>query len=223
MAHGYDQYAGVDEAAALGLLAQAEHGQLSIWDGEARQPSLTFMHFVPRLEGPAGARAQGGEIWGHLANTNPMLRRLDSDPRATFTVFGPAAYVPSYFSGEPRGVPTSYYSWGQFAVEAELVRDPTGLIAILETMLARFQPEGRHPPLDPADRYWQGLLGAITGLRLRIVGAQSRFKYGQNKSAGTRLLIVDALRQRGLAQDGGVVERVLAHLPADDRDAPPAA
>jgi len=223
MAHGYDLFAGADDATALALLAQAGHGQLSLWDGEAQRPSLTFMHYVPRLQGPVDTPPQGGAIWGHLANTNPMLRRLDSDPRATFTVFGPAAYVPSYFSGEPRGVPTSYYSWGQFAVEAVLVRDPAGLLEILGAMLARFQPEGRHPPLDATDRYWQGLLGAITGLRLRIVGAQSRFKYGQNKSAGTRRVIVAALRQRGLAQDGAVAGQVLAHLPPEARDAPPSA
>jgi predicted FMN-binding regulatory protein PaiB len=208
MAHGYDLYAGPDDAAALALLAEREHGHLSVWDADARRPSITFMHYV--------ARPDAREIWGHLANSNPMLLRLEGDPRATFTVFGPSAYVPSYFSGEERAVPTSYYSWGQLEVQVSLVRDQPGLLAILEAMLARFQPEGRHPPMDPAERYWQGLLGSITGLRMRIHGAASRFKYGQNKPARTRLTVVEALRGRGLPGDDAVAEQVLAHLPAAD-------
>ena len=178
------------------------------------------MHYVVRLPQTGGV---GGEIWGHLANTNPLLRRLDSDPSATFTVMGPTAYVPSYFSEEPRGVPTSYYSWGQFSVEVALVREVPGLLEILGAMLARFQPEGRHPPMDPAEPYWQGMLGAITGVRLRIVDAQSRFKYGQNKPVRVRRLIVDALRRRALAQDDAAAAQVLVHLPPDGSDAPPSA
>lgn len=212
MAHGYDLYAGDDDLAALRLLTTQEYGHLALWDGEARRPSITFLHYVPR--------PQQREIWGHLANANPMLRRLESDPRATFTVSGPAAYVPSYFSAEERGVPTSYYSWAQFEVEAELVRDHTALLGILEAMLARFQPEGRHPPMDPAERYWQGMLNAITGVNLRIRAMSSRFKYGQNKPARTRRTIVSALRERDGVQDAPVVEQVLAHLPADEDAAP---
>jgi predicted FMN-binding regulatory protein PaiB len=205
MAHGYDLYAGATDEVALALLSSAEHGQLALWDGAAQRPALAFMHYV--------ARPAQREIWGHLANANPMLERLAADPRATFTVAGPSAYVPSYFSGEPRGVPTSYYSWAQCEVEVELVRDPAGILAILAAMLERFQPEGRHPPVDPADRYWQGMLGAITGTRMHIRALASRFKYGQNKSARARLDVVAALRGRGLPGDAASAEQVLAHLP----------
>lgn len=206
MAYGYDLYAG-DETAGLALLAAAEHGHLAAWDGEARRPQVTFLHYV--------LQPDTREVWGHLANTNPMLRRLESDPRATFTVAGATAYVPSYYSGEERGVPTSYYSWAQCDVAVRLVHEPAGLLTILEAMLARFQPEGRHPPMDPADRYWQGLLGAITGVRMRIEGISSRFKYGQNKPVRTRLAIAGQLRARGGAQDEEAAAQVLAHLPPD--------
>jgi len=206
MAHGYELYAGADDAAAMGLLAAAEHGHLAAWDGEAQRPSIVFMHYVARLE--------QREIWGHLANTNPLLRRLETDPRATFTVSGPSAYVASYFTGEPRGVPTSYYSWAQFEVEVALVHETPGLLAILEAMLARFQPEGRHPPIDPAERYWQGMLGAITGVHLRIRSMASRFKYGQNKAAPLRLAVAEALEQRGLGQDAAAAGQVRVHLGA---------
>jgi transcriptional regulator len=201
---GYDLYAGADDGAALRLLTEGEHGHLAVWDAAARQPALTFMHYVPR---PAER-----ELWGHLANANPMLAALERDPRATFTVFGPAAYVASYFGGEPRGVPTSYYSWAQCEVEVALLREPAPLLEILAAMLARFQPEGRHPPLDPTERYWQGMLGAITGVKLRIRGVASRFKYGQNKSAHVRGEIVRHLRERAGGQDAAVVAQVLAHL-----------
>lgn len=213
MAHGYDLYAGADDAAGLRLLDVQPYGHLALWDEAERRPAITFMHYV--------LRPQTREIWGHLANTNPMVERLRRDPRATFTVFGPAAYVPSYFSEEPRGVPTSYYSWSQAEVEVALVSEEAGLLAILDAMLERFQPEGRYPPLDPADRYWQGLLGAITGVHLRIRSLRSRFKYGQNKPARTRRTIAAHLQARGGAQDAAVVTQVEAHLPPGADDAPP--
>lgn len=203
MAHGYDLYAG-DEEEGFALLRAAEHGHLTAWDGEGR-PLLTFLHYVLQPE--------TREVWGHLANTNPLLARLERDPRAVFTVAGPSVYVPSYYSGEPRGVPTSYYSWAQCEVTVHLEREPDGLLAILEAMLARFQPEGGQAAIDPADRYWQGLLGAITGVRMRVESVASRFKYGQNKRARTRETIVERLRGRGGLHDEAAAAQVLAHLP----------
>jgi predicted FMN-binding regulatory protein PaiB len=78
----------------------------------------------------------------HLANTNPMLSLLAERPTATFFVQGPAAYVTSYWGGNPRGVPTSYYQWAQAELRVELVRDEAGLRQILEALLA------------PGDRAW---------------------------------------------------------------------
>jgi transcriptional regulator len=202
MAHGYELYAGADEQAALELLERAEYGHLAAWEGE--RPSLTFMHYV--------CDRAARRIEGHLANSNPLLQRLEREPRVTFTVSGPAAYIPSYWVDPERGVPTSYYSWAQFELEVRLVREPQAIVAVLGRMLARFQPEGRHPPLDLGQPYWRKLVGAITALDMRVIEARSRFKYGQNRPAALRRAIAQRLQARSSPQDPAVSQSVLAHL-----------
>ena len=236
MSASADLYAGSDPRDAWAVATTAEFGQISTWNPEAGKPMMGFLHYVVQdgvvqngvvqdsaVRDNGEDSAQGAVrdntsdkafcLLGHLANTNPMLALLKQEPRATFFVQGPAVYIPSYWGGNPRGVPTSYYQWAQFEVEVELVSDHAGLLDILGAMLVRFQPEGQLPPLDPADKYWQGLLGAITGLRMHVADAQSRHKLGQNKPAAHREAVVEGLRQRGNPQDRLVAQQVLARLP----------
>jgi transcriptional regulator len=212
MGTGYDLYAGDGEQAAFSLLAAVEHGHLTLWDGEAGGPATTFLHHV--------AHPERREILGHLSNGNPMLRRLETHPRATFTVEGPVAYIPSHWLGSLRAVPTSYYSWAQFELDVALIQDAAAIAALLAEMLERFQPEGQHPRLALHDPHWQRMTGAITGLRMRVREARSRFKYGQNRDPGVRRAIARHLRGRCLPQDDAVADFVLATLPEDERPVP---
>lgn len=201
---GYDLYSGKSPEDANGLLANSEYGFLSVWDPVETRPEMSFMHYVHK---PAE-----GEIWGHLANSNPLLKQLQADSRATFTVHGPNAYVPSHWRDSSYSVPTSYYSWAQFELQVMLVRDEEQILDLLVEMLARFQPEGFHPALDPADKGWRRMAGAITGLKMKIRASRSRFKYGQNRSEEHRRGIVGQLRKRGYPQDEPVAQQVLQRL-----------
>ena len=203
-AAGSDLYAGRSEEEAYALLDSAEYGQLSLWDGEASEPQMTFLHYTPL--------ASPHRIWGHLARANPMLKRLETNPRATFWVNGPSAFIPSHWGDPESGVPTSYYNWAQFELEVRLVHDPGGKVAILERLLERYQPEGRHPPLNLEEKYWQGMVTAITGLDMRVLSSQSRHKLGQNKPPAARTRIAEELSARALPEDAAVAEQVLARL-----------
>ena len=214
MTDKYDSlYAGNSPADAITLLDSRNYGQLSHWNTDSGRPEMAFMHYAVHAEDDA-IHAEGPQIWGHFANGNPMLGLLQADPNATFWVEGPSSYVPShwYTSNRDKAVPTSYYSWAQFEVEVEIVRDSEGTLAILESMLARLQSEGEHPPMDPALKFWQGMLGAITGLKMNIKSARSRHKYGQNRPADARQTIAEQLRQRGQGQDAAVARQVLARI-----------
>lgn len=216
----YHFYNGADDEAALRVLEGEQYGQLSVWEPEGERPEMVFLHYAigrepvqkPGREPVQKPGVERREIWGHLANSNPVLERLAARPRATFWVNGPSAYVPSHWSAAPRAVPTSYYAWAQFEVEVQLVGEPEGVREILRAMLARLQPEGSHPPLEPEDPSWQGMLAAITGLRMRITACRSRFKYGQNRPPATRRAIAGHLTGRGLPRDGQVAAAVLARL-----------
>lgn len=207
MAEAYDKlYAGQSPQEAFDLLESLTHGQLSHWHGGEGRPAMAFAHYAVS---PAPR-----QIWAHLANSNPMLELLERDPRATFWIEGASAYIPSHWYREHRekAVPTSYYAWAQFEVEVELVKEQAGMLAILQLMLARLQNEGGHPPMDAAQKYWRGLLSAITGLKMTIVSTRSRHKYGQNRPAETRREIAERLTERTQDKDSEVARQVLARL-----------
>ena len=207
MARNYDDlYGGAGEDEAFELLASLTHGQLSHWNRGQGRPEMAFMHYA--------VSSDPRQILGHLSNNNPMLELLDADPRATFWVEGGSAYVPShwYTTNQEKAVPTSYYSWAQFEVEVELVRNSEGMLEILKHMLAVLQSEGSHPPMDPTQKFWQGMLGAITGLKMNIVSSRSRHKLGQNRPVETRREIAAKMDARGLGQDAEMAEQVLARL-----------
>ena len=204
MATGYDLYNGRDEGEAFALLDSSHSGQLHVWAPELHRSEITFMHFAPGPE-------QGG-IVGHLANSNPALARLGEDPRATFVVQGPSAYIPSHWSEGPYAVPTSYYAWAQFDVEVELVTDPAPVEAILRDMMARLQPEGSHSTLSLDDSGWQKMLGVITGLRMQVKEARSRHKFGQNKPPSVRESIAARLTERRGRDDAAAARAVLNTL-----------
>ena len=207
MTEAYDKlYAGKSPQEAFDLLESLTHGQLSHWHGGEGHPEMAFVHYavtpVPK------------QIWAHLANSNPMLELLERDPRATFWIEGASAFIPSHWYTEHRekAVPTSYYAWAQFEVEVELVKDQAGMLAILQLMLGRLQNEGGHPPVDTAQKFWQGMLSAITGLKMNIVSIRSRHKYGQNRPADARREISERLTERTQDKDGEVARQVLARL-----------
>lgn len=207
MAADYDSlYSGKSPEEAFGLLKTHNHGQLSHWNlGEGR-PEMAFIHYA--------ISEQPRRILAHFSNDNPMLELLEADSRATLWVEGPSAYVPShwYASNQDKAVPTSYYSWAQFELEVEIVRDAQGMLEILHPMLEVLQGEGSHPPMDPTRKYWQGMLGAITGLSMNIVSARSRHKYGQNRPVETRREIAARMNERGMGQDEHAARQVLARL-----------
>jgi len=200
----YDLYAGQSDQAARGLLEALEYGQLSIWEAETARPAFVFLHYAVHEEPP--------EIWGHLANKNPMLDMLRTNPRATFWVNGPSAFIPSHWTGTDQGVPTSYYSWAQFEVSVKLLEAQDANLEVLNSMLARLQPEGDHPAMDTSQRFWKGMVGAITGMKMTIEACQSRHKYGQNRPPQLRRHIAAALEARNQGQDRAVAAQVLARL-----------
>lgn len=207
MTTDYDSlYSGNSQEEAFGLLKTHDHGQFSHWNQGEGRPEMAFIHYAVSEE--------PRRILAHFSNNNPMLTLLEADPRATFWVEGPSAYVPShwYASNRDKAVPTSYYSWAQFEVEVEIVRDAQGMLDILHPMLEALQGEGSHPPMDPTQKYWQGMLGAITGLRMNIVSARSRHKYGQNRPVDTRQDIAEKMSERGIGQDEHAARQVLARL-----------
>ncbi|EYD78137.1 Transcriptional regulator [Rubellimicrobium mesophilum DSM 19309] len=156
--------------------------------------------FVVPDEGPLGT------LYGHVARANPQWSR---PPRgeALALFAGPDAYVtPSWYATKQehgRVVPT----WNYVAVHAhgtpEFFDDPDRLLDVV-TRLTDLHESARPEPWTVADapeRFVQGQLKGIVGLRLPIARLEGKRKMSQNRSAEDRAGVAAGLAASDRAGD----------------------
>lgn len=154
----------------------------------------------------------------HFARSNPIWSALNERPTAVLSVIGAYAYIPTSWNADPDeppewGVPTSYYAAVQATCCSEIVDDPRELAALLTHLLAHFQPEGGHEPVEAGDNPYGRQLGAIRGLRLRISSVRAKFKFGNNKTGDHRREIARCLTERGNPLDIEAKDHLLRRCP----------
>ena len=135
----------------------------------------------------------GEQVLLHLARPNPALAAVEARPTVVFSVHGDWAYVPAAWKAigdeDPTlGVPTSYYAAVNLTCTAELLEGEE-LLDLLRTQLAAFEPgSGVADPSVHARR-----LPGIRGLRLTVLRADAKFKYGGNVDDAHRAAVVPRL------------------------------
>lgn len=150
------------------------------------------------------AEAQGGalELHFHLSRGNALAPFLAQGFRAVAVSLGPDAYVSPDWYGAPDQVPT----WNYLTVEAEgpvAAMDEAELVALLDRLSA--QEEAKLAPKPPWTRgkmsagRFEAMLRGIVGARLRVERLEGTFKFSQNKSAGQRAGVVEALGEHPMA------------------------
>ncbi|MCI4342529.1 MAG: FMN-binding negative transcriptional regulator [Thermoplasmata archaeon] len=157
----------------------------------------------------------------HFVRDNPVWAALVERPVAILSVIGEYAYIPSYVNAgeeapEEWGVPTSYYATVQLRCGTAIVDDPAELARLLTDLMAHFQPEGRHEPIEAGDNPYAQQFGAIRGLRLTIRDVRAKFKFGGNRPRAHQLAVAEALRTRGAPRDAEVRAHVLRRLRGSD-------
>lgn len=108
------------------------------------------------------------------------------------------AHLPSWFFGERRACPaTTYYrsvhAWGR----VERVEAPEAKAAILQALMERYQPEGRHEPVTPDDPLYAGVVRELLVVRIRPSRLVGKAKLGQHKGERTIERILEGLWRRG--------------------------
>lgn len=112
------------------------------------------------------------------------------------------AHLPSWFFDERRACPaTTYYrsvhAWGTL----ERVDDRCGKAAVLQALMERLQPEGRHQPLTGDHPLYAGVLDSLLVARIRPTRIVGKAKLGQHKGAATIARALEGLWQRGAPGD----------------------
>ena len=112
------------------------------------------------------------------------------------------AHLPSWFFDERRACPaTTYYrsvhAWGTL----ERVDDRREKAAVLQALMERLQPEGRHRRLTGDDPLYAGVLDGLMVAHIRPTRIVGKAKLGQHKGGATIARALDGLWQRGAPGD----------------------
>jgi len=192
------------------------------WDSRAEQLAFVtaraFATVCATIDGalvaaqvPVLVDDDGERLLLHLSRANPLARALPQ--RVLVVVSGPDAYVSPDWYAEPHQVPT----WNYVSVEigGELVAtDEAMLVEILRRQSAVFESRLADKVPWTLDKLPPSTLAAklkgIIGATLRIESIRATRKLSQNKTAGDRAGVAEALAGSGREADREIASLVRA-------------
>lgn len=130
------------------------------------------------------------------------------------------AHLPSWFFDERRACPaTTYYrsvhAWGV----VERVTEPDEKAAVLQALMDRLQPEGRHQPITAANPLYASVIAGLLIVRIRPTRIVGKAKLGQHKGAAVISRALEGLWRRGAPGDLAALRTIREAHPA--RPTPP--
>ncbi|MGH8231030.1 MAG: FMN-binding negative transcriptional regulator, partial [Steroidobacteraceae bacterium] len=148
-----------------------------------------------------------GRLQGHIAHANPLWRDVAAESAVLAVFTGPQHYVsPSWYPSKRKHgkvVPTWNYSSVQIRGHIRFIHDPGWLRALVASLTERHE-HGRAQPWrieDAPASYLDDMLHAIVGLEISVTAVEGKFKGSQNRPAGDRIGVAEALRAEGLSAD----------------------
>jgi nitroimidazol reductase NimA-like FMN-containing flavoprotein (pyridoxamine 5'-phosphate oxidase superfamily)/ribosomal protein S18 acetylase RimI-like enzyme len=190
------------DADARALLARAPYVHLASTTADGA-PLLRVVHGV----------LVDGALCFHAARAGEKVEALGRPAVAAYEEV--VAEIPSTFTDAERACPaTTLYESVHVKGVLREIEDVGAKARVLAALMARFQPEGGHAPIDPAHpryeelyaRAVRGLL--VVGLSLDVVDGKR--KLGQNKQPAEVARILDGLWRRGRDGDVRAIELVRA-------------
>jgi len=121
------------------------------------------------------------------------------------------AHIPSHFTDPERACPAStFYRSAQVHGRLEELTDLAAKARALEALMARWQPEGGHRPLDPEDPLYRGEIDGVLVFRVSLDRVDGKAKLGQNRSPDDLRRILSGLWKRGQPADPAAIEAIEA-------------
>ena len=186
-----------DQKSLEEVLKTAEIGSLS-FNGPDGFPRITPLNF-----------AYDGRILWHGAIAGERFDCLKIDPRATFCAVSAQSYVPSHLLSEENATnATAAFKSVIVRGRCHTIDDPQEKCAILNTLMEKYQPEGRFRRVTPEDPLYVKVLAATGVFALRVEAMTGKFKLAQNKPEEARKRIAEWLLERGLPADRLMAEEI---------------
>jgi nitroimidazol reductase NimA-like FMN-containing flavoprotein (pyridoxamine 5'-phosphate oxidase superfamily)/GNAT superfamily N-acetyltransferase len=186
---------------AVGLFRGAEMVHLSC-SGEDGQPILRTVNAVV----VDGAVAFHGSLAGEKTEAIGRAAVVGCEELV--------ATIPSWFTDPERACPaTAFYRSAQAHGVLERVDDPVHKARVLQALMERFQPEGRHVPITADHPLYRGEVKGVLVLRVSLDRLDGKAKLGQNRKPEELSAILAGLWKRGEPGDPRVIELLRAANP----------
>jgi transcriptional regulator len=134
----------------------------------------------------------------HMARANPQWRTFSPEREVLVIFQGPHHYVsPAWYAAHP-SVPTWNYAVVHALGRPTLIEDRERLAALVRDLVTHQEAAAAQPwQMDlPAD-YQDRMLSGIVGFDIEITRLEGKFKLSQNRAAGDRSLVIEALERLG--------------------------
>lgn len=201
-----------DQQTLLSLIRDYPLATLIVVAADGPEINHVPLHYV--------ADAGLGQLHGHVARANPLVRLLDT-PQSVVAVFhGPSAYVsPGWYPGkaqDSRVVPTWNYAVAHVRGRLLRVEEPDWLRRHVHLLTQ--QQEAAFAPAwqvsDAPEDYLAGMLRAVVGVSLEISALTGKFKLSQNQTALAQQGVVQGLRSSGASALADWMQTINGQPPA---------
>ena len=188
-------YRGADDE-ARDLFARADVVQIATTGDDGRPILRTF-----------DAVVVDGAVGFHGAPAGEKMEGLGK--RAVAAAHETVASIPSWFFDPERACPaTTYYVSAQADGVLEEVTEPGAKARILQALMEKRQPEGRHAPVRADDRRYKKAIAGLLVARVSLERVACKVKLGQNRTPRERTRVLERLWARG---EPGDVETAEVH------------
>jgi transcriptional regulator len=138
---------------------------------------------------------RGGELLlrAHLAKNNPQADALAAGGEVVVIFQGPHAYVSPSLYENRQSVPTWNYTAVHASGAASVLPETADKVALLEAMMAEYEPAYREQWEGLSETYRQGMLNGIVAFEVRVTRLEGKYKLSQNRPPGDRRRVAEAL------------------------------
>ncbi len=141
---------------------------------------------------------QGTMLRAHMARANPQWRTFSAEREVLVIFHGPHHYISPAWYGSHPSVPTWNYAVVHAHGRPKLIEDRERLAPLVRALVTRHEAGSDAPwKMELAADYLDRMLSAIVGFEIEISRLEGKFKLSQNRPAGDRPLVIEALERLG--------------------------
>lgn len=175
-------------------------------------PDLTDATMLPLLP-VLDDRQKIVAIEGHMSRSNPHLKTLSGNGRASILYKGPDSYMPTSWIENKTLAPTWMFSSVVIQVDIELLPAEADTEAHLTRLVAFMEAAaGSDWRTDQMGARFEKLAAHVMAFRATVHSVQHSFKLGQNESPTVLKQMIAGLRQTGQQDVAVWMERACANV-----------